>query len=218
MTFFSNIPSLPTYVSWLSSSPTCYVSFFYDCSWSAHFSYPVLGLFMVCLLCIHVSSYDCSQFAYLCLIVWLFMVYPLLMSHLMTVASLLLMTHLMIVPSLPTCYVSSYDCSQSVFFLRLILWLFPVCLFISHLMTLHDPPTVYVSPYDCFWSVCFLCLILWLFPVCLSVCLILWLFPACLRLVIVPSLILWLFPVHAIFSRLGVCTVSEAQVDLQCDY
>ena len=161
---------------------------------------------MVCLLCIYVSSYDCSQFAYLCLIVWLFMVCPLLMSNLMTV------------PNMSASYVSSYDCSQSAYLLCLILWLFPACLLLmTHLMIVPGLP-IYVSSYDSSWSTHCLCLTLWLFLICL------------LRksyLMIVPSLPtsgdcsqfhLMAIPcacyLFILFSRLGVCTVSEAQVDL----
>lgn len=147
---------------------------------------------------------------YTCLILWLFPV-------------CLFVSHCMTVHGLPAAYVSSYDCSQSVCFLWLILWLSPVCLFMSHLMTLHGPPTTYASSYDYSWSVCFLCPVLWLFP--LPVCL-----PVMSHRMTVPSLStsgdcsqshLMVIPcacVHAIFSRLGVCTVSEVQVDLRCDY
>lgn len=187
--FFSNIPSLPTYVSSYDSPVSPLVmSLFFTTVPSMHFLCTTLGLFMVCLLCIHVSSYDCSQFAYLCLIVWLFTVCPLLMSHLMTV------------PSLSASYDSSYDCPRSAY-LCLILWPFMVHpLLMPHLMTIPG-----------------------LFP--LPVCL-----PVMSHRMTVPSLStsgdcsqshLMVIPcacVHAIFSRLGVCTVSEVQVDLRCDY
>ena len=172
--FFSNIPSLPTYVSSYDSPVSPLVmSLFFTTVPSMHFLCTTLGLFMVCLLCIHVSSYDCSQFAYLCLIVWLFTVCPLLMSHLMTV------------PSLSASYDSSYDCPRSAY-LCLILWPFMVHpLLMPHLMTIPGLSASYVPSYDCSHS-----------QSAYLLCLIVWLFPACLHLVTVPSLILWLFPVH----------------------